>query len=252
LQRDDILKTPKEEESKKGADLCLNNASSLIADAEVLLKQESYGHAVFLAISAIEETTKAYVCAINRIEGKRTLFDELKDYTYGREAHTTKIILFLSFRLMEAIGKAMEKEHKEITKPLDINDFVEVGRDLDSGSKAILTGKLQGLYVDFREGKWTSPFDLTRKDAESSIEYANKYKEQVNFICRRILDAPLDLVEAAKEFIDKLLLAYINGFYQNAEMLYKNGKITKELYDRILSKKKEHDSLHGENKNKVS
>ena len=170
------MKAPTEEEPKKGAELCLENASSLIADAEVLLKRESYGHAVFLAISAIEEAGKAYVCAINRIEGERTLADELKDYTYGRSAHEAKLNLFISYHFMEAIGKAMEN-HKEVNKPLDVEDLVEVGKDLDSAGKAMRDTRSRGLYVDFREGRWAAPSNSTREDAESWVEYARKYKE---------------------------------------------------------------------------
>jgi AbiV family abortive infection protein len=236
----DILKAPTEEESRKGAELCLDNASSLIADAEVLLKRESYGHAVFLTISAIEEAAKAYVCAINRIEGDRALSDELKDYTHGRNAHRAKFDLFISYHFMKAIGKAIEKP-KEINKPLDTDDLVEVGKDLDSASNAIGHMRLRGLYADFKEGKWVTPSDFTSQDAESWIVYAKEYKEQMDSICRNILDAPLDLVKVVKKFIDQLQTAYVNGFHQNAEILYKNGKITKELYDRILSKKKNHE-----------
>jgi len=59
----------------------------------------------------------------------------------------------------------------------------------------------------------------------------------MNLICAGILNPPLDLVKVVKKFIDQLQTAYVNGFSQKAEMLYKNGKITKELYDRILRKK---------------
>lgn len=236
----DILKVPAEEESKKGAESCLDNASSLIADAEVLLKRESYGHAVFLAISAIEEAGKAYVCAINRIEGERALSDELKDYTHGRNAHRAKFDLFISYHFMKAIGKAIEKP-KEINKPLDTKDLVEVGKDLDSVSKVIGDTRLQGLYADFKEGKWIAPSDFTPQDAESWIKYTKEYKEQMDSLCRNILNAPLDLVRVFKKSIDQLHTMFVNGLYQNVEILYKNGKITKDLYDRILSKKKTHE-----------
>lgn len=225
-----------EDELRKGIELCFNNASSLITDAETLLRKESYGHASFLAVSAIEETVKAYIYATNRIKGFWQP-DELDSYVFK---HNAKFALFLSHHFVDAVGKAIETERKEIGNPLDVDDLAEIGKDFDSAIKAIWDIRLLGLYVDHREGEWKSPSNIKREDAESCIEYAKKYKERMNIECRRILNVPLDLAKEVVEFIkNQLLPAYINQFYRNAEVLYKNEKITKRLYEVIMSKKEE-------------
>jgi AbiV family abortive infection protein len=55
-----------EEELKKGVELCFKNANSFIEDAKTLSDKKSYGHARFLALSAIEEINKAFICTMKK------------------------------------------------------------------------------------------------------------------------------------------------------------------------------------------
>ena len=56
------------EEFKKGVELCFNNVTSLLEDANLLLHKGSNGHALFLVVSAIEETSKAFMYSCGRVE----------------------------------------------------------------------------------------------------------------------------------------------------------------------------------------
>lgn len=104
-----------DEDLKSGVGLCFNNANSLITDAEALFKRKSYGHASFLALSAIEEIGKAYFYALHRTEIEKS--DEL-----GKDVirHDSKFNVFLFSLLTDSIQRQIETGRAQITKPLDV------------------------------------------------------------------------------------------------------------------------------------
>lgn len=227
------MKIP-DEELKKGVELCFKNASSLIEDAKNLVEHGSYGHARFLALSAIEEICKAFIYALNRIEVWKN--EELARDTTN---HKSKFSIFVFSLLLDAVGKEIKKGHIEIKKPLDISDFDKIGKDLESAINDLKRGREESLYVDYQQGKWMSPFDISREDTESLVKIVQKVKTEFEPLCKSITTVPLELARASNEFIDNQLLPSVRDqFYTNADGLYKNKVISKKLYEKILNSKK--------------
>ena len=80
------------EELRNGVELCFKNANSLIESARILVEHGDYGHARFLSLSAIEETCKAFMYALKRIDAEKN--DEI-----GRDVfdHKSKFSIFAFF-----------------------------------------------------------------------------------------------------------------------------------------------------------
>lgn len=55
-----------------GVKRCLDNAEILLKDAKILLKEGSAGHAMLFVITAVEESSKAFILAGNSLENKTT------------------------------------------------------------------------------------------------------------------------------------------------------------------------------------
>jgi len=227
------LKIP-DEEIEKGVELCFNNARSLIEDAETLLNQGSYGHALFLAISAIEEMSKAFMYACGRVDVWKP-----EELVHDVVHHTSKYTLFVISVLLDSINKVIEKGDYRITKPLDIDDFVELGKDLEFAIEEIWKQRLQSLYVDYQQGKWLSPSDIKREDVATLLQYANKYTKMIEFQCTNILKAPIDLAKQVQEYLgNQLFPRLLDQFYKNADELYKNKLISKRLYAKIKAERR--------------
>lgn len=218
-----------DEDLKSGVGLCFNNANSLITDAEALFKRKSYGHASFLALSAIEEIGKAYFYALHRTEIEKS--DEL-----GKDVirHDSKFNVFLFSLLTDSIQRQIETGRAQITKPLDVDDFVNMGKDWDSALGDLWNFRNRSLYVDRVKRKWFSPLDTKRADARSLIDAAKNMVVKFEPLCKSLLSPPIDALKKAQQFFDNQLFpAIIERFRQNADELYKNKIITQKLYDVI-------------------
>lgn len=215
--------------------MCFDNVNKLIEDAEMLFRRGSYGHSIFLAYSAVEETSKAYMYALSRIESSKP--DELEHV----KRHGAKFDLFMGFQIMESIGRAIEKGPQKPDRPLDVKDFEEMGRDFDSLAGEVWNLRLQGLYVDYREGRWLSPSDMKRKDAKYWLEYAKEYKKKIEPVCQNIVKAPKSILKQVDDSVnsafENLFRAISEHLPENAKLAYENGIITKELYKKIMGKK---------------
>lgn len=220
-----------DEDLKSGVTLCFSNASSLIDDAETLFKRKSYGHASFLALSAIEEISKAYFYALHRAEIEKS--DELdKDVTQ----HNSKFNVFLFSLLTDSTQRHIQNGNTQITKPLDIDDFVDIGKDWDSAMSDLWNFRNQSLYVDHVKGKWFSPLDAKPVDAQSWIDAAKDMRTKFEPQCKKLLSPSKETLRNIQEFLEnELFPSMIERFRgETAEQLYKNKIITKKLYDVIL------------------
>lgn len=202
------MKIP-EGEFKKGVELCFSNATSLIEDAQSLLQQKSFGHALFLGISAIEEISKAFMFACGRVEVWKS-----KDLFYDVRQHPSKYTLFVISILADATEKAIQTKEFKIKEPLELDDLVEIGKDLESVIKEIWNLRLQSLYVDYQRGNWLSPSDIKREDVEELLQYANKYKRKMELQCTNILKAPIDLAKQFQEYLDNQLFPWVSSQLQ--------------------------------------
>ena len=227
------MKIP-EDKLKKGVELCFKNANSFIEDAKKLVECESYGHARFLALSAIEEVCKALIYSWNRIE-----VWEDKELPRDITNHKSKFSLFIFSLFSDAIGKQMKKGTIKLNKPLEIADFMEMGNDINSAISDLKEAREESLYVDYQQGKWISPFDIPREDAELSIKFAQKEKMKFELYCNNLMDVPIELVRKNNEFMVNHFLPWLQEyFYNNIDGLYKNKVISKEIYEKLKNRKK--------------
>jgi hypothetical protein len=145
-------------------------------------------------------------------------------------------------QVMESIGRAIERGPQKPDRPLDVEDLREMERDYDSVTGETWKLRLQGLYVDYREGRWFSPSDMKRKDAKYWIEYAKEYKKKIEPMCGNIVNVPENILKQAEDSVnsvfENLSKAFLEQLPQNAKLAYENGIITEELYKQLISRKR--------------
>jgi len=214
---------------EEGVNMCLDNAESLLKDAQLLLDRGSYGYAMFLAVSAVEETSKAFMYAVGRRKG-------ITD-------HTSKLNLFISYLIAAAMEEVFRKRRQQIfhpnipEKPLNIDDYVEMAQDTKRARKAIWKEKLRALYVDDINGKWTSPSEIKKADVDALINHADKYVHVTDFQTRNILKAPKKLAEDYKNWLQNGLTPFAEKYLKNhIEELFNEKIISKQTYDRLSGK----------------
>ena len=226
------------EEFEKGVELCFNNVTSLLEDAILLLFKGSYGHALFLVISAIEETSKAFMYSCGRIEVWKGS-ELFRDVINHHQKYSLFILIIFADSFSHAFNKAIQTKEEKIPKPLELKDIEELGRDLETTQKEIWKSRLQSLYVDNQQGKWFSPCDIDREEVEELLQYANKYKRIMMPLCSNILRAPLDHAKQIQEYIDEQLLpSLLKQLQKNVEWLFNNELIDEKLYKKLLTLKK--------------
>lgn len=203
---------------EKGVKLCLKNARRLIKDANLLIDNGSYGHALFFVITSLEEVSKAFMYTSSRLESQK--IEELKEVYH----HDIKYVYYLAFllgQLIEIYGKTAEKYEG---KPLDIDDFFTLGEDLISSVEEMLALREWSLYVDFKDEEWFSPFDIKRKDVTTIIAFAEIFIKNIERLCEILLKTPSNILTQLKEYIEtQLVPSYL-------EELYKKKAISERVY----------------------
>jgi len=211
---------------EEGVNRCLENAKSLLKDAQLLLDNGSHGHAMFFAVSAVEETSKAFMYAV--------------DMRRGITNHHPKLNLFISYLIAAAMEEVFKKRRQRIfhptipEKPLNIDDYVEMAQDTTRAKDVLYTEKLEALYVDNRDENWTSPSDIRKEDVEVLIKHAENYVRATDFQTRNILKAPEELSEEYQNWLQNGLTPFAKKYLKNhLEEFYNEKIISKETYDRL-------------------
>lgn len=222
-------------EIEEGVKRCLDNAKSLLKDARLLLKNDSTGHALFFVVSAIEETSKAFIHAGARI-GVWKHGETNKDV----RNHFPKLSLFVSHLFTTALEDGFSKERKRIFRssqpvgPLDVDDFVEMAQDIDAAQRTLWDSRIQALYVDRKNGKWTSPSDFDIKEAEELLRRAEKYVHDTEFQTRNILKAKKEIAVEYRNWLQEELVPFaVSYFLENIDELYTDEMISRKLYEKL-------------------
>jgi AbiV family abortive infection protein len=234
LPKVSAMKIPNEEFAK-GVKLCFRNASRLIDNAVLLFKKESYGYSFFLIVTAIEEISKAFMYSCGRIDiwKEKELDSDIKNHL---QKYALFVFAIFTDSFMRSFNRAIQTREHKIIKPVKLDDFKELRNDMDSAVIEIWNSRLQGLYVDYRQGKWLSPFDIERKDVIDLLKYAKNYKRMMKAQCANILKATPDMARQIQEYFDnELLPALSTQLKNNANWAYKNGYIDEKLYKKILT-----------------
>ena len=209
------------EKLEKGVKLCFKNARRLNKDANLLIDNGSYGHALFFLITSIEEVSKAFMYASSRLESQK--IEELKE-VYSHGAKFGYYLAFLLGQLMVLHGK-IEEEY--VGKPLDVDDFFILGEAVSSNVEDMLASREWSLYVDFADEEWFSPFDIEREDVTTLVAFAENHLKNTERLCEILLKIPSDLLTQLKEYIEKQLVpSYL-------EELYERKAISERVYLEI-------------------
>jgi AbiV family abortive infection protein len=225
------MKIPKQE-LKNGVELCFKNANSLIESAKILIEHGDYGHSRFLSLSAIEEISKTFTYALKNIDVEEN--DEISREIFS---HKSKFSIFVFFLFADAVHKSREKGNMTIDKPLDITDFDILEKNVASAIDDLKTGREESLYIDYKRGKWMSPLDIRREEAEAWIEIAQGKKTEIEPLCKSMVAVPLETAKEVNEYMDKMRLSMRDQLYKNIDALYADNVITKKLYEKILNSK---------------
>lgn len=231
------------QEIAEGVKKSLENARSLLSDAKLLIEEKSAGHALFLVVSAIEETSKALIYAFSRVavwNGK-----------VGKDVviHFEKLSLFISHLFAAALEDSFKRRRNKIfrpekpVKPLGLDDVVEMAEDFETAYKELWKTRNQALYVDRQNGKWTSPRDFEKTDALTLLKRAERYIHETEFQTRNILQSEKSIaIEFAKWLRDEFVPQIANRLLDNIDELYNDGVITLELYNKIKTLRQKKDS----------
>lgn len=171
----------------------LRNAEQYAKDAEKLIDQKSYGHALAFCILGEEELIKSLlflVTSYNIIpnEDMNTL---LKELSYSKRAHLIKLLLswFLS-----APVTTIDQLKKFIVKKSELTDQIKELIRRGKGFPEIKEKqqmKLQGLYVDIKNGKVTSPFEIKEELPIKSLSIFKKSIQEVKKYAEIIENQPI-------------------------------------------------------------
>lgn len=220
---------------EKGIRSCLNNARSLLKDATLLLENGSAGHALFLVISATEETSKAFIYAVRRV-GAWKLGKTEKDLT----RHGPKYALFISYLISRAVEDIFEKRRKKIfhpehaDKPLNVDDFIEMAQNSKIARGELWKKRLAALYVDRKSGRWTSPSETEKSEVETWLRLAKRYLRDTEFQTRNILKARENLAKQYHNWLQNVLVPFAKEYLlNNIDELYADKVISKTMYEKL-------------------
>ena len=130
----------------KGIDLCHQNVTRFLEDADLLYKNQSYGHALSLAILALEEHGKKLI--LITLKKKLTRMDkELWSILFRR--HSDKVAVTFRIFTETLEEKPPEDELEEVYRNIPKIDLM----------------KQRGLYIDYFKDDWHSPFENDIKKA---------------------------------------------------------------------------------------
>ena len=185
----DINKLPPEK-YREGINEIIENAEKLAEAGLLLFKSGHYGAANSMFILSCEEAVKAFAVY------NKYLVDDNRDISTVFKSHKEKIsILKGAYHLMKAETTAMAESFQQAfrelpqgrnappeeierrVKELHPEKYLKAVKKTDSKEdewwdKADLL-KQQGFYVNYKEGKWLSPQNITQEQAAETGARAN-------------------------------------------------------------------------------
>jgi AbiV family abortive infection protein len=151
----------------------LENAKQLLADAKLLIRNRSYGHAIALAIFSDEELAKALSCwlaAKGLIPEESKAIDDA--FSSHHMKHLAQIGIYVGMRLQEGLRQGRTtlvdilKEGMKLTEVQIAKDMEKIQRMAEERESL----RQDAVYVDITvDGKSLSPSDFTRDEAEEAI-----------------------------------------------------------------------------------
>jgi AbiV family abortive infection protein len=162
LGRRDKIKIPIDQ-TDLGITLCLENARQFCSDADVLVKHDSYDHALGLCILATEELGKAIM---------------LKEQSALAKKRSEDFVIFRKIKLdgyFKAIPEELQIRFKRTTNPfLDHFSKLFAARNmlsLSSHERSMLS--LEGEWFTTIEEMWEKTYELMKQTIEPDVDLRN-------------------------------------------------------------------------------
>jgi AbiV family abortive infection protein len=223
---------------EEGVKRSLANASSLLRDGRLLLTDGDSGHALFLIISAIEETSKGLLYA-----GGRSEVWQPEEVGHDVRHHFPKYQLFLTHVISRAIEDVFQRRSEKIlhpnhpAKPLNVDDFVQMAQDFYAARNELWDTRNRALYVEKKGETWTSPSEIKKSEVETLLKYAERYLSDTEFQARNILQAPKNLSIQYHQWLENVFVPFAGKFIlSQLDELYEEKLISKDLYEKLKKK----------------
>ena len=206
--------------------LTLENAEQFIKDAELLVENSSFGHASAFAILAYEEIGKAFTCmslifyCLLTDKDKTTLDisflwkNHVKKQKNARKYDETyrycqylKSYFDQQKRLNRCLNVKDIKDWKDLAKEKDVEGIL---KDF-SAKKGLEKKKWNGLYIDYKEGKFTSPKMVRKEVAIRDLEDVKSLFESIEKNFR----VTVERLSEDQDYQD-LMKTFLKLFYKDA------------------------------------
>lgn len=206
------LKGLRKEELYEGSNLALENSKNLLASSKLLESSNNIGHANSLLILSLEEAVKSFILfthASGIYKNDQILIDV---FTKHKKKHEV-------WAFIESVNQLMKMFFVEVGK-LKVLESQKIVRTEECGSLLVkeVTGKLKnwvsnksnpmqeiqewynganstkniGLYVDYVDGKWSTPSCLNKEEyiesKEYVVEFINNLEKLINVCESEITD----------------------------------------------------------------
>lgn len=168
------------EEVLTGIKLCRHNVMLLLGDAKTLYRKRSYGHAISLAIIAMEEFGKEVILIAKKALPERDLPPDFDSDIVRRAFRNHDLKIQMALNLLR----------KEVPEGFpDILSEEEVKRLHLDLTRRLLTLRTSGLYVDYEKEKgWYDPNSEDFKEvARHEIHYIEELIQRTDTWFMRIV-----------------------------------------------------------------
>jgi AbiV family abortive infection protein len=159
------------EDLEIGRQKALANATGLVSDAEVLIANECWARALFLAQIASEEIGK-YIIIINAAVESLEKAVDWKSFWQSYRQHSTKLTMVMFTEIMFSPQENGQEELKT---------FREAAKYLEAG-------KMLSLYSDFIDGRFVLPTDCINPEmAKDAVKWAKGRLAMTNALLESIV-----------------------------------------------------------------
>ena len=206
--------------------LCLQNAERFIKDAELLIDDDSYDHALALTILADEELAKLSIYHVGSLGLIKIYYNGKYVYIYGekiniknhKQKQSFQSVLYLFNWCLEPLFEELFEIKKNYKEDIEKDTFIEIMnrhterilRSTEEGTPEEKEVKRQmdrfntlekikqsALYVDIKDGKTTSPQSITQNMV---IDYISEVKRRLN---QKKRDINLPMTEEFKNLLNQ-------------------------------------------------
>ena len=215
------------EKLKDAVELCLENAGQYIKDAESLIESSSFGHASAFAILAYEEIGKAATCMSLIFDCLLTDKDKTTlDISFLWKNHVKKQKITRKFdetyRYCQYL-KSYFYQQKRLNRCLNVQEFIKDWKDLAkekdvegilkdfSAKRGLEKKKWNGLYIDYKEGKFTSPKMVRKEVAIRDLEDVKSLFESAE----KNIRVTVERLSEDQDYQD-LVKTFLKLFYRDA------------------------------------